>query len=158
MCLLQFIRSPWKQVLVSLNSLGASFNLSGFCFSIATFDRFGNFLLTLSTDNFPWEGCTVVGQVSELHLRGSPALFAKAIPFVMIFQMPHIYLDKHQGIKDMSEKKFYIYLVDLPFSEALIPVDSFEVGDNFAHLFWSSTLVFVSFRWLTFFCQNMSYI
>ena len=64
--------------------------------------------------------------------------------------MPHIYLDKHQG-RDMSAKKFYIYLVDLPFSEALIPVDSFEVGDNFAHLSWSSTLVFVSFRWSTVF-------
>ena len=51
--------------------------------------------------------------------------------------------NKHRG----GDKKFYIYLVDLPFSEALLPVDSFEVGDNFAHLFWSSALVFVSFRW-----------
>ena len=84
-------------------------------------------------------------------------MFAKARPIVIIFQMPPIYLDKHQG-RDMSAKKFYIYLVDLPFSEALIPVDSFEVGDNFAHLFWPSTLVFVSFRWSTFFCQNMSHI
>ena len=73
----------------------------------------------------------------------------------MIFQMPNIYLaDKHRGW-DMSAKKFYIYLVDLPFSEALIPVDSFEVGNNFAHLFWSSTLVFVSFRWLNFFLPEL---
>ena len=145
MYLLQFIRSPWKQVLESSNSRGASFNLSRFCFSISFFDRFGDFLLTWSTDNFPWGGCTVVGQVSKLHLKGSPALFAKATwPIVIIFQMPHIYLDKHQG-RDMSAKKFYIYLVDLPLSEALISVDSFEVEDNFAHLFWSSTLVFVSF-------------
>ena len=92
--LLQFIRSPWKQVLESSSSRGASFNLSCFCASIAIFDRFGNFLLTWSTDNFPWEGCTVVGQVSKLHLRGSPALFAKARPIVMIFQMPQTYLDK----------------------------------------------------------------
>ena len=95
--LLQFIRSPWKQVLESSNSRGASFNLSRFCFSISFFDRFGDFLLTWSTDNFPWGGCTVVGQVSKLHLRGSPALFVKARPIVIIFQMPHIYLDKHQS-------------------------------------------------------------
>ena len=67
---------------------------SCFCVSIAIFDRFGIFLLTWSTDDFPWAGCTVVGQVSKLHLRGSPALFAKARPIVMIFQMPQTYLDK----------------------------------------------------------------
>ena len=95
--LLQFIRSPWKQVLESSNSRGASFNLRCFCASLYFFNRFGNFLLTWSTDNFPWGGCTVVGQVSKLHLRGSPELFAKARPIVIIFQMPHIYLHKHRA-------------------------------------------------------------
>ena len=60
----------------------------------SNFRQIWYFLLTWSTDDFPWAGCTVVGQVSKLHLRGSPALFAKARPIVMIFQMPQTYLDK----------------------------------------------------------------
>ena len=100
LCLLQFIRSPWKQVLESSNSRGASFNLSCCCSSTTIFDRFGN-LLTWSTDNFPWGGCTVVGQVSKLHLRGSPALIAKAMPIVMIFQtdMEHSVLSQSTFLK-----------------------------------------------------------
>ena len=49
-----------------------------------------------------------------------------------------IHLDSVQ--LNLVEFSFTTYLVGLPVTKTLTPIDSFEVGDHFPHLFWPSFL------------------
>ena len=67
--LLQFMRSPWKQIPESLNCRGDSFNLIALSEKEAKSKSGNPSCLTSSKDYFPWGDCTVADQVSKWHWR-----------------------------------------------------------------------------------------